>query len=123
MPVVVMSQELFHVMQENSVNVIGFTVPEGLDSMEIDKLIENVLASVTPNAKGKWVADLSGVTYLGSSLLGLMVNLRERIRQSGGTLILCGVSPMLAKIFKNCCLERLFIFARTRQDAFALVKR
>ncbi|MGA2584754.1 MAG: STAS domain-containing protein [Tepidisphaeraceae bacterium] len=120
---IIMSSELFHVVKESSVNVIGLTIPDGLDSMELDALIDNVLAGINPAAGTLWVADLSGVAYMGSSLLGLMVNIREAIRQSGGKLILCGVAPGLARVFQNCCLERLFIFARNRAEAITMAKR
>jgi len=119
MPVMNMSKELFNVVQESAVNVIRLTVPDGMDSIEVDTLIENVLQSITPQAKGWWIADLSGISYMGSSMLGLMVNIRERIRLSGGRLVLCGVGPGLKKIFESCCLERLFIFARSRNEAIA----
>ena len=67
------------------------------------------------------MVDLSQVGYMGSSMLGLFVNIRERIRQAGGTLVLCAMSPPLLRIFKTCCLERLFTIAKTRPDALALV--
>jgi anti-anti-sigma factor len=122
MSVMIMSQELFHVVRESSVNVIGLTVPDGLDSIQVDSLIENILQSITPEAKGRWVADLSQVSYMGSSLLGLMVNIRERIRTSGGRLVVCGVGPGLKRIFESCCLDRLFVFAPSRNAAIANLK-
>ena len=54
---------------------------------------------------------------MGSSLLGLMINIRVRILQGGGRLVLCGLSPALMQIFRTCCLERLFSIAQTRDDA------
>jgi anti-anti-sigma factor len=116
-----MSSQRFQVTQEYAVNVMHFVLPVSMDTMEIDTLIEEVLRSLDAKGNESWVVDLSQVGYLGSSMLGLFVNIRERIRQGGGTLVLCGMSPPLLRIFKTCCLERLFTIAKTRPDALALV--
>jgi anti-anti-sigma factor len=56
-------------------------------------------------------------------MLGLFVNMREKIRAAGGVLVLCGMSAALTRIFKTCCLERLFTIAKSRADAMNLVAR
>lgn len=116
-----MSDQRFQVLVEQSVNVMQFALPSTLDTMEIDSLIEGVLKQLASRGHEPWVVDLAQVDYLGSSMLGLFVNIRERIRQGGGTLVLCGMSPQLLRIFKTCCLERLFTIAKTRGEAIALV--
>jgi anti-anti-sigma factor len=118
-----MPAERFEVSQEETVNVLRLSLPDGIDAMEIDSVIDGVLASLNGKAQGPWITDLSDVTYMGSAMLGLMVNIRQRIREAGGKLILCGMKPQLLKIFQACCLERLFDIAKTRDDAIALASR
>jgi anti-anti-sigma factor len=113
----------YEISQDSSANILQFNLPPILDSMEIDGLIESVLADLNPKRSQTWVVDLSQVEYLGSSMLGLFVNMRERIRQGGGTLILCGMSQQLLRIFKTCCLERLFAIVKTRGDALSQLSR
>jgi anti-anti-sigma factor len=69
------------------------------------------------------VLDVSRVDYMGSSALGLMVNVRQRVAKSGGRLALCGLSPQLLRIFRTCCLERLFHISKTRAEAIEAVGR
>lgn len=119
-----MINQRFHISMEGSVQILHFEVPPTLDIIEVDHLIESVLKQLESTAgSGRWVADLSKTEYLGSSMLGLFVNMREKIRQAGGVLVLCGMSPPLLRIFKTCCLERLFTIAKTRADAMAIVLR
>ena len=113
----------YEISLESAANILQFNLPPMLDSMEIDGLIESVLGQLDSKQDRPWVVDLSQVEYMGSSMLGLFVNMRERIRQGGGTLILCGMSPQLLRIFKTCCLERLFTIVKTRGDALAQVSR
>jgi anti-sigma B factor antagonist len=123
MPETLMGNEHFNVTQESSVNILALSIPDGLDTMEIDALIDSIMEKINPNATGKWVVDLTQVKYMGSMMLGLMVNIRERIRMNGGKVVLCGLSPQMARIFQNCCLERLFTIVKTRPDAITAVKR
>ena len=118
-----MSSNRFQITREQATNVLQFVLPSTMDTMEIDGLIESVLNQLATKGEQRWVVDLSQVDYLGSSMLGLFVNVRERVRQAGGKLVLCGMSPQLLRIFKTCCLESLFTIAKSRADALALAAR
>src|SRR4051794_25797076 len=109
--------ELFHVSAVDVVQVIRLTLPESLDSGEFDRLNESVLAVVGQRASGSWVVDLSALEYAGSSVLGLLVNVRQRVKESGGRLVVCGLSELLLHIFRTCSLERLFVVRRSLEEA------
>ena len=111
--------DLYRLSKSGPVNVVDLTLPHTLDIHEFDRLNESILTLVRAEPEGQWVLDLSRLSYMGSAALGLMVNLRQQIKQSGGRLVLCGLSPQLLHIFKTCCMERLFRIAKTREDAIA----
>ena len=112
-----MSDHLFRVIQEGPVNILELRLPSHLDSGEFDRLNDAILAALATEPAGRWVLDLSTLTYAGSSLLGLMVNARQRILEAGGRMALCGLSSSLMRIFTTCCLERLFDICNSRAEA------
>ena len=113
-----MPQQLFRVEATNEVRVIEMSLPEILDSAEFDLLNDSILGVVERGAgPRKYVMDLSHVAYMGSAMLGLMVNLRQQVKSSGGTLVLCAMPPSLLRIFRTCCMERLFVIAKSREEA------
>ena len=112
-----MSANLYRLSKVGTVNVIDLTLPHALDIEEFDRLNESVLELIRAEPEGQWVLDLSQLSYMGSAALGLLVNLRQQIKQSGGRLVLCGMSPQLVHIFKTCCMERLFKIVKSRADA------
>jgi anti-anti-sigma factor len=118
-----MSDQRFQISAEDSVQILQFSLPPMMDIIEIDTLIDSVLKQLETSGKARWIVDLSQTEYLGSSMLGLFVNMREKVRSAGGKLVLCGMSPALTRIFKTCCLERLFTIAKSRADAMAIVSR
>ena len=98
-------------------------LPESIDPVEFDRLFDSMLAELNGKANQSWVLDLSSVTYLGSAMLGLIVNIRQQIKSSGGKLILCGMSARLQEIFHTCSMERLFTITRSRPDALKALGR
>jgi anti-anti-sigma factor len=112
-----MAKDFVKVTNTQSASVIDLALPESLDSEEFDRLNESMLSAVDGKSSGKWVLDLSAVDYMGSSVLGLMINVRQHIKTAGGRLALCGLSPRLTQIFHTCCLEKLFTIAKTRDEA------
>ena len=109
----------FRVTQQQAINILHLSLPDTLDSIDMDRLIEDIMQSLSGRASGRWVIDLTEVRYMGSSILGLMVNIRERVRQSRGRLVICGMSNDLLRVFQTCCLERLFTISQTIGDAVA----
>ena len=108
-----------------SVTVVELNLPDGLDSTVFDRLNEDLQGVFDQAASGnshRWVLDLSNVSYLGSAALGLMVNIRHRVRSQQGKLALCNLSPRLSQIFRTCCLEKLFTITRSRDEALRAVR-
>ena len=116
-----MPKEFVQVTTTQSVNVIDLALPESLDSEEFDRLNESMLKTLDGKVGDRWVLDLSGVDYMGSSVLGLMINVRQHIKSGGGKLALAGMSPQLMQIFRTCCLEKLFTITKTRADAIRVL--
>lgn len=117
-----MADDYFQVTRVGGVHVVALKLPESTDSNEFDRINEQLLPAVFAGGPhGRWVVDLTGLRYMGSSALGLMVNIRQRIVQSGGDLVLCGLSPQLLRIFRTCCMERLFRISKTQTDALRAV--
>ena len=112
-----MSPDTIQVTEEGSVTLVALMLPPSLDSEEFGQLNDSLLAVIADHPSGRYVLDLSNLSYLGSSALGLMVNVRQRIKDAGGRLILCGLSPRLLQIFQTCCMERLFTIKPTRLEA------
>jgi len=115
--------QLFRVHKDDTVgaNVLELSLPDQLDDSDFDRLNEALLALID-DASPRWVIDLSRVDYMGSAMLGMMVNLRQQVKNIKGHLVLCGMSQRLTDIFRTCCMERLFTIARTRTEALRAVK-
>jgi anti-anti-sigma factor len=103
--------------EESGIRVLALALPEQLESSWFDDLNKEMLGAIDARPGDRWVLDLSNVDYMGSTLLGLMVNIRQRIKQAGGQLALCCMSERLDAIFRACSLINIFTICKTRQQA------
>jgi len=114
--------DLFRISTEQSVNVLEMALPEYMDSTEFDRLNEALMALFDGKRPKSWIIDLSAVDYMGSAMLGMMVNFRQRVHSNKGKLVLCCMSSRLLEIIRTCCMDRLFMIAKSRADALKLAK-
>ena len=120
-----MADDLLKVSTHDHVQVVELFLPGDLDSTEFDRLNDGLVDLFNESEDGRggrWVLDLTHVAYLGSSGLGLLVNIRQRVKTLGGRLALCQMNPRLHQIFRTCSLERLFTITRTRDDALKALR-
>jgi anti-anti-sigma factor len=117
-----MPTEFLKVSNLQSVTVVELALPDDLDSSEIDRLNASLPEIFADQPNSRWVLDLTNVQYMASAVLGLMVNIRHRVKSMNGKLALCQMTPRLHEIFRACCLEKLFTITRTRDDAIKAVR-
>ncbi len=118
-----MSNDLYHLTQDGSIKVLELVLPTSIDSSEFDRLNESVLDVMGKEPGAGWVLDLSRVAYMGSAVLGLMVNIRQVVMTAQGTIVLCGMNDRLMRIFETCCMERLFKIVPARAEAIRHASR
>lgn len=118
-----MADDLFQLSQDGSIKVLELVLPTSIDSSEFDRLNESVLDVMGKEPGAGWVLDLSRVAYMGSAVLGLMVNIRQVVMKAQGKIVLCGMNDRLMRIFETCCMERLFKIVPARPEAIRHASR
>jgi anti-anti-sigma factor len=63
------------------------------------------------------IVDLSGVHYLGAGLIGIVVSAWDVLRKQGRELVLCGLNPCCARLFRTLHLDKLFAIRPNVQAA------
>lgn len=112
----------YHIVSQGELHTLELILPRVLDAVEFDRLNESLAKMHEHGLSQRWIVDLAGVDYIGSAMLGLLVNLRQRIKSAGGRLVLCGMSETLLKAMRTCSLHSLFTISATRIEAEKTVK-
>jgi len=104
--------------REQDVTVIEFG--PSYDSLDEDTLDEigGLLLTEAVNANPpKLVLDMSQTSLIGSTFIELMVRAWKRLKERGGTMVLCGVHPFCAEVLEITQLTRLWNMYSTRAEA------
>ncbi len=91
----------------------------GDTDMHVADELEARLSEVIDEAPAALVLDLSGVTFLDSMALGVLLSSLKRLGQTGGKLRVVTPRPEIRRIFEVTLLDRLFDIDSSRDEALA----
>lgn len=78
-----------------------------VDVSNVEQVREAAVKLLEGNGK-RLILDLSGVEYMDSSGLGMLVGLLKRQRESGGVLAIAGHQPRVQRLFEITGLKQVF---------------
>jgi anti-anti-sigma factor len=107
--------QVTHEQVQPGVAVIALTgkVMLGANTAAIEELIGSLLAQ----GVRKIVADLSGVTHIDSTGIGIFIASLGKVTQAGGILVMAGASGAVREGFRVTRLDRVFRFYDDRAGA------
>lgn len=108
------------VTHHNEVTVLCLDLDEKtLDSAaaaEIDVLVFQLAGQAEP----PWVVvDMRNVVFLGSAFLEVLLAAWKKLKERGGRLAICGLTPLCAEVFRVTKLDTLWETFPTREAALS----
>ena len=81
--------------------------------------LEWTIQELTKNNQNRIVLDMSKITYLDSSALGVLIGCHGSLRGTGGQLRLAGVSGRISAVLKMTGTDKVLSVDPTRADSVA----
>jgi len=94
-------------IHESDTGIVVYIQQERLDISIATKLL-NDLQDILGKPGSGIILNLKSVTYMDSSVLGVLVNFQKKIKEAGKKLIVTGLSPSIKKIFELTKLNLFF---------------
>ena len=99
-------------------DIAVITVAGELDLYTSPRLKENMLAAIEAGSL-KIVIDMTGVHFIDSSALGVLIGAVKRLKPDDGRLVLVSVDENVNWIFQITGLNSVFEIFATREEALA----
>ena len=99
------------------VTVVTVQDPSLVEGRIIDLVQKNLLEMVEKRGKKRMIVDFSGVKFLSSAALGMLLTLHKAIGQRKGMLVLCGLRSDISKVFKLSGLHKFFTLKEDEKKA------
>jgi anti-sigma B factor antagonist len=104
-------------------NIDIVTVIERRVFMQITDTFREELVSVVEKGIDRLIIDLSQVSIMNSSAIGVLILARDKLKKRNGGVILCGMQHLLAEIFSRMHLDSFFKVAPDIESALILVNK
>jgi len=101
----------------NDVTVVTFQDRSLLDAQHIEQIGIELCKLVEKQDRRKLILDLDKVVHMSSAALTVLTRLRRLTENAGGSLVLCGLTDEIRRLFDLTGLQKLFTFADTQKDA------
>jgi len=108
-----------NISYEGDVTVVELADKKILDEKMIAEIGEALYALVAQAPTPKMVLDFAKVAHMSSSALGMLITLHKRVREKGGHLRLCNISPAIYEVFVITRLNEVFHICASRDEAVA----
>ena len=101
------------------VTVVEFSKGATFDAVAAQELGQELYDLVDTQACEKLILNFSGVQFLSSAALGVLITLRKKSEAIKGKVIFCGLRAELHKIFTLTRIDTLFAFEEDEEKALA----
>ncbi len=106
--------------EENKITVFHLQ-GDIIDKAEATSFIEEI-GRIMATGKNKFVLELSGVKYMNSSGLNILVNILTKARNAGGEVAVCNLSKKVSDLLVITKLDSIFHILPTVQEALKKLK-
>ncbi len=90
----------------DSANVLSLN---GEIDLHVSPDVEQLLTSLIAKRPKQVVVDLSGVTFIDSSGLAVLIHALQNVQEYGGRLLLSGINDDVRTIFRMARLDQVFV--------------
>ena len=91
-----------------------------LDTAGVDVVETRFGAAIVPNGKNT-IVDLSGVTFLASMGIRMLISTTRALSRKGGKLVMYGATPGVYDVIETTALTDIIPLASSENDALGLV--
>lgn len=104
------SESLLATDKQGTVTILSFRQAVALDASVIERLEKEFSTLIGTGEHRRLILDFSSLQMISSRSLGVLLNIRKLLDDTGGVMVIAGVDPKLYRVFKITHLDSLFEF-------------
>ena len=79
---------------------------------------KQIKAFIDENQPNKMIFDFKSVKFFSSQVLGLLLDIRAKLKPHNGEVVITAINPQLHRVFKITNLDKVFRFFPDKESAF-----
>lgn len=109
------------ITSEKDAAVVAFKSASISNVEEIATVSKQIKDFIEQKSPPKVIVDFEGVKFFSSAVLGLVLDMRARLKTYDGMVVISGINPQLYRVFKITHLDRIFEFFPDRESAIKAI--
>ena len=105
------------ITKENGIAVVAFKTASISNVEGITAISDSIKAFVDKNHPNSLVFDFEGVKFFSSQVLGLLLDIRAKLKEYDGKVVISAINPRLHRVFKITNLDKVFTFFPNKENA------
>lgn len=97
--------------------VVSFSAASITDIEQIAAASRQIKQFIDQNRPGRLIFDFAGVKFFSSQVLGLLLEIRSKLRTYNGEVVISAIKPQLHRVFTITSLDKIFRFFPDKQSA------
>lgn len=109
------------ITNEQGVTIVALRATSISNPAGIESVSEQINKFIEAGCPNKMVIDFSEVKFFSSGVLGVLLDIRTRLKKYNGEVVISAIEPQLHRVFKITNLDRIFRFFPDRETAVKIV--
>jgi anti-sigma B factor antagonist len=101
--------------------IVAFKAASISNVEEIASVFKQIKGFIEEKRPKEVVVDFEGVKFFSSAVLGLLLDIRAKLKTYDGEVVISAINPQLYRVFKITHLDRIFKFFPDKDNAIGAV--
>ena len=97
--------------------VVSFSAVSITDIEQIAAASKQIKQFIDQNNPGRIIFDFEGVNFFSSQVLGMLLEIRSKLKTYNGEVVISAIRPQLHRVFTITGLNKIFKFFPDKQNA------
>jgi len=109
------------ITSEGSTTVVAFKATSVSNTEGIAAASKQIKDFIEGNHPNKLVFDFGGVKFFSSQVLGVLLDIRAKLKTYNGEVVISAIEPQLHRVFRITNLDKVFRFFKDKESAVKAV--
>lgn len=109
------------ITSEENAAVVAFYTASISNVEEVAAASKQIKEFIEEKRPKKVVVDFEGVKFFSSAVLGLLLDIRAKLKTYDGEVVISAINPQLYRVFKITHLDKIFKFFPDKENAIRAV--
>jgi len=116
-------EEIIEIEYDGSCAVVVFKTASLSSPQQISELCDTLREFVREQKPARMIFDFKAVKFFSSQVLGILLDIRKRLEEFNGKVVVSAIDPQLYRVFRITNLDRIFEFFPDKQAAIEATKK